>query len=95
MWNCLGSAIGPVKLAAVSRGGPGFYPRLVHEAAESGILGPRGPLREKSVFEVYASEVFRLRNKVAHDGLEPTSADAEEIHTKARQVIEFVRAQKA
>jgi hypothetical protein len=93
--KCLREAVGEAGLERVAvnvkakKGG--FYSLLVAEATEQHVLGPRVRMGQGPVLASYSVEIFRLRNDVAHKGFEPTAAQAEELLTKARQVVEFVR----
>jgi len=69
----------------------GFYARLVEEAARQDVLGPRVGIGKDPVLAKYSLEIFRLRNVVAHRGVEPDRKQARELLIKAREVVEFVR----
>jgi hypothetical protein len=83
--------VGLDQVGAKSKEQKGFYGPLVEVAAERGVLGPRERLGQDPAFASYARGVFQFRNKVAHEGHEPQSHEAEETLTKTRQVVEFVR----
>lgn len=92
--TCLREAIGSTGLDRV-RSTPkdkeGFYRKLVKEAVDCGVLGRRVHMGQEPVLAIYSAEIFKLRNRVAHEGYEPQSAEAVELLTKARQVIASIR----
>lgn len=91
--GCLKAATGNEE-PATSRDSRGMYQRLVDRATTKGVLGSRPPMGHDPAFPEYAIEVFKKRNKVAHEGLDPGRDDALEVLTKSRQVVEFVLDQR-
>ena len=93
--RCLRNAVGTRGLErvheriAAKKGG--FYDLLIEESLEQGVLGTRVKMGEKPPLAVYSREIFSLRNQVAHEGLSPTSTQAEDVVLKAREVVEIGR----
>lgn len=92
--KCLRAAIGTGGMALVEAK-KGFYGSLVEEATDRGLLGPRVRIGEEPACAVYSREIFKLRNRVVHDGYEPPAAAAAELLTKAREVVELIRGQRS
>ncbi len=91
--GCLKAATGDGE-SATPGDSRGMYRRLVERATMAGVLGSRPPMGHDPAFPDYAIEVFKKRNKVAHEGLDPGRDDALEVLTKSRQVVEFVLNQR-
>jgi hypothetical protein len=91
----LRSALGPSGIDRVderirSHRNRGFFNRLVDEADSQNVLGSRTRPSEEPPLVAYSRKVFEERTKVVHKGLVPTKELAEELLTKARQVIEHI-----
>jgi hypothetical protein len=71
--------------------GRGFFDCLVDEADSQGALGKRVRPGEEPELVTYSRRVFDARTNVVHKGSAPTSTVAEELLTKSREVIDFIR----
>jgi hypothetical protein len=68
---------------------------LVDEADSKTVLGTRCRLGEEPVLVGYSRRIFEERTRVVHKNLAPTRELAEELVTKAREVIEHLHERAA
>lgn len=73
----------------------GFFNLLVDEAESQGLLGSRVRPGEESPFVSYSRRIFEERTKVVHKNVVPRKELAEELLTKARQVVEHLHERRA
>jgi hypothetical protein len=91
--NCLRVATGTDGLANVEAK-KGIYGPLVEEATNRGLLGPRVRMGQEPACALYSRQIFTFRNNVVHGDHEPSSAQAAELLTKAREVVEFIHGKR-
>jgi hypothetical protein len=90
--RALGEAIGAKGGVVMRNRSTGaFYEPLVSEATARGLLGAPATLGQPPMLANHSTELFTLRNNVAHKGHVPDVTEAADAIAKARQVVEFLR----